>query len=110
MSKTWKAVERAVARRLGGRRVPVTGRGGAPDVEHERLAVEVKHRKSLPAWLKEAIAQAVAAARDGKIGVVVLHEAGSRHTQDLVVIRLGDLEELLQRDSADQRRTGARAF
>jgi hypothetical protein len=96
MSKTWKAVERAVARRLGGRRVRVTGRGGAPDVEHALLSVEVKHRKELPRWLKHAMAQAVAPARDGKIGVVVLHEAGSRHEQDLVVLRLGDLEELLQ--------------
>jgi hypothetical protein len=95
MSKTWKAVERAVARRLGGRRVPVTGRGGAPDVEHERFAVEVKHRKELPAWLKEAMAQAEAAARDGKVPVVVLHERGQRHADDLVVLRLGDLEELL---------------
>ena len=39
--------------------------------------------------------QAVAAARDGRIPAVVLHEAGCRHAQDLVVIRLGDLEELL---------------
>jgi hypothetical protein len=95
MSKTWKAVERAVARRLGGRRVPVTGRGGAPDVEHERLAVEVKHRKELPRWLKHAMVQAEAAARDGKVPVVVLHERGQRHADDLVVLRLGDLEELL---------------
>jgi hypothetical protein len=95
---SWKRTERAIASRLGGRRVPVTGRarGDAPDVEHPTLAVEVKHRKELPAWLKEAMAQAEAAARDGKIGVVVLHEAGSRHEQDLVVLRLGDLEELLQ--------------
>jgi precorrin-3B methylase len=64
-------------------------------VEHERLAVEVKHRKELPAWLKEAMVQAEAAARDGKVPVVVLHEAGCRHEQDLVVLRLGDLEELL---------------
>jgi hypothetical protein len=93
---SWKRTERAIASRLGGRRVPVTGRGAAPDVEHPTLAVEVKHRKELPRWLKHAMAQAEAAARDGKIGVVVLHEAGSRHEQDLVVLRLGDLEELLQ--------------
>ena len=98
MSKHWKAVERAVARRLGGRRVPVTGRarGDAPDVEHPLLALEVKHRKELPQWLKEAMAQAEAAARDDKLPVVVLHEAGSRHSEDLVVLRLADLEELLQ--------------
>jgi len=95
MSKTWKAVERAIASRLGGRRVPVTGRGGAPDVEHALLAVEVKHRKELPRWLKHAMAQAEAAARDGKVPVVVLHERGQRHADDLVVLRLGDLEELL---------------
>jgi hypothetical protein len=53
------------------------------------------NNKSLPAWIKDAMAQAEAAARDGKVPVVVLHERGQRHADDLVVLRLGDLEELL---------------
>ena len=39
--------------------------------------------------------QAVAAARDGRIPAVVLHEHGKHHSNDLVLLRLGDLEELL---------------
>jgi hypothetical protein len=65
-------------------------------VEHERFAVEVKHRKELPRWIKDAMAQAVRCAAAGQVPVVVLHELGARHDNDLVIIRLGDLEELLQ--------------
>jgi len=95
---SWKRTERAVASRLGGRRVPVTGRarGDAPDVDHPLFALEVKHRKSLPGWLKTAMHQAVAAARDGRTPAVVLHEHGKYHSNDLVVLRLADLEELLR--------------
>ncbi|GIV61536.1 MAG: hypothetical protein KatS3mg044_0402 [Rhodothermaceae bacterium] len=55
--KTWKAVERKVAERLGGRRVPVTGRsrGDAPDVAHAWLSIEIKHRARLPAWIEDAM-------------------------------------------------------
>ncbi len=55
--QTWKHTERTLAARLGGQRVPVSGRarGDAPDIAHPRLSLEVKHRKSLPAWLREAI-------------------------------------------------------
>ena len=46
--KDWKACERKVAALLGGKRVPVSGRarGHSPDIEHERLSIEVKSRKS----------------------------------------------------------------
>lgn len=97
MSDTaWKATERAVAARLGGRRVPVSGRGrgDAPDVAHPTYSVEVKHRASLPAWLTEALAQAVAAAAPGQTPLVVLHRAGDRHADALAVVRLADLTAL----------------
>ena len=46
--KDWKACERKVAALLGGTRIPVSGRGcgHSPDIEHERLSIEVKSRKS----------------------------------------------------------------
>lgn len=93
--KLWKQTERAVASRLGGRRVPITGRqrGDAPDVAHPWLAIEVKCRQSFPAWLHEALAQARAAARPGQVPVAVLHEAGARHAEDIVCLRLADFEE-----------------
>ena len=90
--RPWKATERAIAERLGGERVPITGRqrGDVPDVAHDWLSIECKHRQALPAWLKGALAQARAAARGSQLPVAVLHEAGSRHDGDLVVLRLSD--------------------
>jgi hypothetical protein len=93
--KAFKATERATARLLGGVRVPVTGRqrGSAPDVEHPWLSVECKHRKSLPAWILDAMAQARAAAREDQLPVAILHEAGRRHADSLVLVRLADFVE-----------------
>lgn len=70
---TWKAVERRTARALGLERTGCTGTA-TPDCEDERLVVEVKHRKALPAWLKQALAQAQQHAH-GRTAIVVLHEA-----------------------------------
>ena len=93
----WKRTERAIASRLGGHRVPVSGRarGDAPDIAHPRLALEVKHRKTLPAWLLDAMNQADACAHANQIPVAILHLHGSRHDRDLCVLRLSDLHRLL---------------
>jgi len=86
MNTTWKNTERAIARILNGRRTGATGTATA-DVLTEHLAVEVKHRQEIPAWLKNAIAQAEAAA-GGRPPLVALYESGARHTDDLVIMRL----------------------
>jgi len=93
----WKRTERAVAARLGGQRIPITGRvrGDAPDVAHPLWSVEVKHRRALPAWLLTAMAQAEAAARGEQVPLVVLHERGQRYERALAVLRLGDLTDLV---------------
>ena len=90
--KAWKRTERAIAAAIGGRRVPITGRqrGDAPDIQHPWLSPEVKHRKSLPAWIHNAMAQAVASAHSDQLPVAILHEKGKRHSSDLVMVRLGD--------------------
>lgn len=89
---TWKATERTVAKRLNGRRVGPSGTSTA-DVVNDHLSVECKHRKRLPSWLASAMAQSVAAAGDGQLPIVVLHEAGKRHDDDYVVIRLRDYQQ-----------------
>lgn len=96
--QTWKATERALAARLGGQRVPVSGRarGDAPDIAHPRLSIECKHRQSLPAWLRGTMAQAVACAGPDQIPVAILHEHGSRHDGDLCILRLADLAAVLE--------------
>ena len=84
------AAERAVAKRLGGQRV---GHLGGEDVSHSVFSCECKERASLPAWLTDAMAQAVRHAPEGKLAMVVLHLLGARHDSDLVVMRLGDFEQ-----------------
>ena len=93
--KAWKATERAVAAMIGGKRVPITGRqrGDVPDIQHPWLSPEIKHRQTLPAWIHDAISQAIAAAKSDQLPIVVLHEKGKRHTSDLVVMQLGDFQD-----------------
>ncbi len=90
---TWKAVERRIAERLNGRRVPVSGRAGQPDIAHPWLSIEVKHRRRLPQWLTGALQQAEWAAQPGQLPIAVLHEHGQRYREALVVVRLGDFQE-----------------
>lgn len=96
--KSWKVAERRVAEILGGERVPVNGRirGSAPDVAHDTLSLEVKNRKSIPAWLTEALTQATASSRDGRLPVAVLHQQGKPYADALCVIRLEDLAEYME--------------
>ena len=42
---------------LGGKRIPINGRGGV-DVDHPVFAVECKYRRVLPQWITQAVAQA----------------------------------------------------
>jgi hypothetical protein len=71
----WKAHERAVARLLGGERLPNTGRRG-PDALAGPWSIEVKTRRSLPRWLLEAVHQAEEGARaTGRLPLVVLTHA-----------------------------------
>jgi ribonuclease HI len=91
--KDWKACERRIAEKLGGMRVPVSGRGrgDTPDVEHSTLSVEVKSRKKLPSWIHNAMRQAEASSKgDNRLPVVVLHEDRARYSEALVVLRLKD--------------------
>jgi hypothetical protein len=87
---TWKQVERAIAKRLNGKRIGAIGKATA-DVVSDWLSVEVKHRKQLPEWLKTALDQARNGAGE-RMPIVVLHECGQRHSEDLVLIRLADFE------------------
>jgi hypothetical protein len=92
--KRWKSVERKVAAKLGGERIPITGRqrGSAPDCTSAggNLSIEVKDRKKIPEWLKDAMSQAIASQRDGQIPIVVLHECGMATGDNLLIIRLND--------------------
>lgn len=86
--KPWKRTERQVAEYFGGKRIPITGRqrGDVPDIMHDWLSIEVKHRNDLPKWIFEAMQQAIAAQRNGQLPIAVLHQKGTRHDQNLVVL------------------------
>ncbi len=87
---TWKHTERRIARTLGGQRIgPGCDRA---DVRSDWLCVECKHRATLPAWLKEAVQQARHYATERQLPIAVLHEAGARSAEDLVVLRLADFQ------------------
>jgi hypothetical protein len=109
-NEAWKRTERAVAKRLGGKRVGNTGRATA-DVLTLWLAIEVKSKRKLPAWLSAALGQARAAAGDTRLGVVVLHQHGERHSDDIVLMRLADFEdwfgEIAAQISTDDEEAGA---
>jgi hypothetical protein len=99
--KDWKACERNVAALLGGRRIPVSGRGRGdnPDIHHELFSIEVKSRKTIPAWLEDAMRQAEASVKDGRLPVVVLHQDRTPYAESLVVLRLEDFAGYLKGES-----------
>jgi hypothetical protein len=60
------------------------------------MVAEVKRRRTLPAWLADALGQAQAHVQDGQVGVAVLHR--HRIGDSLVVIRLEDFATLRGRN------------
>ena len=65
--KAWKRSERRIASLVGGTRVPVSGRGRGdnPDIRCDWLSPEVKSRRTLPLWLRQAMVQAMMASVSG---------------------------------------------
>ena len=73
MSDTsWKAFERRVAERVGGKRIPVTGERDGADVIAGPFVYQAKLRRGLPSYLRDWLRGIVAAGeRSGTTGVVV---------------------------------------
>lgn len=88
MGTTWKAVERAICKLFGTERTGPLGERW-PDGISDAYAIEVKHRDSLPLWLKDAVEQAQ---ENGvlrcpeKLPIVVLHEKGGEYLQSIVIV------------------------
>jgi hypothetical protein len=107
---TWKSLERFWAAKLGGKRVPVSGRtrGDQPDVEHPLWAIEVKSGKTLSSRLQEGMAQAVKSAeiaferepgKPKKIPLLCITHSrmGSKGSVHWVAMRLEDFEKMYVR-------------
>ena len=63
------------------------------DIDAGHLSIEVKHRDKLPKWIKDAVVQAIRNAGVSQLPIVILHESGQRHDNDIVMMRLKDYEE-----------------
>ena len=88
-TSTWKSVERKLARLFGvERNQDPHGEDFATDI----IAVEVKHRNSLPKKLTDALRQ-VSKARPDRVPVAIFHLKGTRIKDSWVVIRAGDLAD-----------------
>ncbi len=83
--------EQAVARYMGGKR----NHFESEDIRHPVLSIECKHRKRHSATLVKWMAQAEAAAEDGKVPVLVMHEERQEYGNSYVVMRLKDLRDLV---------------
>jgi len=85
-----KRTERAIAKRLGGKRVGILGKS---DVEHELFSFEVKSRLKFVG--EKWFIQAVRNCEEGKIPAVIVHVTGQHHKNDYVIIKLKDFEDFL---------------
>ena len=93
--KSWKAFERRIAKRMGGRRIPVTGeRDGADIVGGGPFVYQAKLRRGLPSYLRDWLRGIVAAGerKGGSTGVVVWKAPHARDDDAVVVLRLADWE------------------
>ena len=103
--KTWKSVERRIARYLGTERTPLSGgnsRQTRSDTLHPLLYAEIKHGKR--PWTWAAISRlwldtAEQAGLEGKVPVVIIHRKGVRNVGDydcylVVVLARPDTESL----------------
>ena len=84
--------EQAIARILGA----VRNFYKAEDLRHPILSIECKHRTKIHKYFHDWIAQSQAAAAKGKLPIVVAHEHGTFHKDDIVIINLKDFAKFMQ--------------
>lgn len=95
---TWKASERSIAEALGGKRVPVTGRGrgDVPDVEHPLWAIEHKAGRVLSSRLQTALEQARAAAvGTSKTPLVTIDHSRPQDPRGNIKVVMMDLDDFI---------------
>jgi hypothetical protein len=93
-TKTWKKNELSWSK-IGGKR----NHFEKEDVSHPLFSIECKHRefKNYPKKLRDWYEQAKHNAPEGKIPILSIHLADEIRSNDLVVIRRGDFEDLVGR-------------
>ena len=92
MDKAWKKFERAIAKAVGGRRIPVTGidRAGS-DVDGGPFQFQCKLGRRMPGYLRGWLdGIAATAKRKGSTGVLIWKQPGERVNDSVVILRLAD--------------------
>ena len=97
----WKQGEREMRKALHLERDVHLGEEGA-DGRNEWLVVELKCRKKLPAWIIAAVMQAIERSTPSQLPIAILHEKGTRHSIDLVVMVREDFETWFGKGDAAQ--------
>ena len=93
--KSWKAFERRLAKRLGGKRIPVTGERDGADVIAGPFCYQAKLRRGVPSYLRSWLRGIVSASeRKGSIGIVVWKAPNGRDDDAVVLLRLKDWADL----------------
>ena len=106
--KSWKAFERRVAKRVGGKRIPVTGERDGADVVAGPFVYQAKLRRGMPSYLREWLRGIVAAGgRVDKTGILIWKEPGARDDGAVVVLRLRDWQSWHGDDQAIQKSPGS---
>ena len=103
MSDLWKTIQRNQNRYLGGDgQTAWRGQYGADSYPRSYLCLESKHRKSRPAWLWDALQQAVEGNTNGQIPICMWHFFGEPMHDDIICIRAEDFVRLLEMKQEDR--------
>lgn len=94
--KSWKAFERRIAaRHHGGQRIPVTGERAGSDIVSDMFCIQAKLRKRMPTFLSDWLdGIRAAAAKHGKIGIVIWKTPGRHDDNAVVLLSLKDWQDL----------------
>jgi hypothetical protein len=91
--KSWKALERRLARDVGSERIPVTGERAGADFEDGLFVYQAKLGRRCPSYLAAWLAgirAAGAVRRPAKVGVVVWKPKRAEDADALVLLRWSD--------------------
>ena len=92
--KSWKAFERRIAERVGGKRIPVTGERDGADVIAGPFCYQAKLRRGVPGYLRDWLRGIVSSGeRSGTTGVVVWKEPHALDDDAVVILRLKDWQD-----------------
>ena len=93
--RSWKAFERRIAKRVGGRRIPVTGERDGADVDAGQFVYQAKLRRGLPSYLRDWLRGIVAAGeRKDAMDVVIWKAPRALDDEAVVILRLQDWQNL----------------